>query len=301
MIETKQLAVRRDRADVAPTTLKLEAGRHALLGRRDDGVRALLACMGGEVRPRRGSIAVLGGDPWAPAVRARVGWIPLDLRLPDVLRVDETIALARRVRKNAPISPASVLDALGVGALAGRRCSTLDAGESRAVALAEALASPTVSVVLIEEPFVSMAPPAVAALPAQLAAKKNACIVVATASAFDASRVADDFAVFDGGRLVRIVTEAPLRTGRERPRVRVVASDVRALAAALAKRPDVEHLDFDARSVVVDGADPSALAAAVNAAIVEAQTPVQSIEPDPTPLEDLQREAAETQVAKGAA
>jgi ABC-type multidrug transport system ATPase subunit len=299
VIETKLLAVRRDRADVLPTTLKLEAGRHALLGRKEDGVLALLACMAGDVRPRRGSISVLGGAPSSPSVRARVGSIPLGLRLPDVLRVDETIALARRIRKDAPVSAASVLEPFGLGALATHLGSTLDAGQTRAVALAEALASPSVSVILIEEPFVAMAPPAAAALPAQLAAKKKACVVVATASAFDASRVAEDFAIFDRGRLVRIVTEAPLRAERERPRVRVVASDVRALAAALAKQPATLHLDFDARSVVVDGDDPTALAAAVNAAIVESQTQVQSIEPEPASLEDLQREVAAP--TKGAA
>ena len=86
-----------------------------------------------------------------------------------------------------------MLAPLGLEALAKRRVDTLDASEARAVALAEALASPSVSIVLIEEPFVSMAASAVSALPKALAGKKNACVVVSTASASDAALLADDF------------------------------------------------------------------------------------------------------------
>ncbi len=291
MIETKQLTARRDRVDLLPTTLTLTAGRHALLGRKEDGVPALLACLAGDLRPKRGAVTVLGGAPSAPAVRARVGWIPLDLRLPDVLRVDETIALARRIRRDAPVAATSVLAPLGLEPLASRRGVTLDLAEARAVALAEALASPSVSVLLVEEPFVAMAAPAVASIPALFAKRANACIVVATASAIDAARLATDFAIFDHGRLVRIVTAPPLRTGHELPRIRVAGGDLRALAAALAKQPAVDRLDLDPRSVLVDGSDARALAEAVNAAIVEAQTIVQSIEAEPTAVEELRADA----------
>jgi len=291
VIETKQLVARRDRVDLRATTLSLGAGRHALLGRREDGPSVLLGCFAGVVRARRGEVRVLGGAPSSAAVRARVGFIPLALELPDVLRVDETLALARRIRKNAPVSAAALLAPLGLEGLERRRVSSLDAGEARAVALAEALGSPSVTVILIEEPFVAMAPSAAAILPSALAARKNACIVVATASAADAARVADDFALFDEGKLVRIVTERPLRAARDRTRVLVAADDVRALAAELAKRPEVEHLELSARAVVVSGTDASALAAAINAAVVEAGANVRRIEPEPPTLEELHDEA----------
>ena len=291
MIDAKLLTARRGRVDLRPTTLALAAGRHALLGRREDGTSLLLACFAGDVRPRRGEVRVLGGAPSSAAVRARVGWVPLEVSLPDVLRVDEAIALARSIRKNASVSAASVLEPLGLEGLARRRIDSLDAGEARAVALAEALASPSVHVVLIEEPFVSMAPSAAAALPAALAAKKGACVVVATASASDAARVAEDFALFDDGKLIRIVTDAPLRTRGARARVQIVATDVRALAAALAERTEVEHLELGGGAVVVEGADPDALAAAINAAIVDAGAVVQRIEPEPSTLEELKEDA----------
>ncbi len=290
-IDAKALTARRAGVDLSPTTLHLEAGRHALLGRKEDGVGLLLACLAGDARPKGGALTVLGEVPWSTRIRARVAWVPLEVKLPDVLRVDETIALARRIRKNAAVDASAVLAPLGLEPLAKRRIDSLDPSEVRAVALAEAIAAPSVQVILVEEPFVAMAAPASAALPGVLAARKNTCLVVATASAHDASLVAHDFALFDRGRLVRIVSEAPLRTTRETPRMLVVADDTRALAAELAKSADIARLELGTRGLVVEGADVRTLAAAVNAAIVESRVDVQRIETEPASLEDLRQDA----------
>ncbi len=297
MIEAKLLKARRAGVELHPTTLRLSEGRHALVGRTDDGTGLLLACMAGDVRPKSGELTVLGGSPRDPKVRARVGFVPLGVVLPDVLRVDETLVLARRIRGEDTAGgdlrkgALEALAALGIETLASRHVHTLDPSEVRAVALAEVLASKAVSVVLIEEPFATMAAPAVAALPRVLAAASGKCIVIATASAHDASRVARDFALFDCGRLLRIVPEAPLRETREVPRIHVLGSDARALAAALATRSEVDHLELSEDGVVVSGKDLALLAAAVNAAIVAAGIDVQRIEPEPATLEALRQDA----------
>jgi ABC-type multidrug transport system ATPase subunit len=292
-IEAKLLKARRAGVDLHPTTLRLAPGRHALVGRQEDGAALLLACMAGEVRLKGGELTVLGGSPRDPKVRARVGFVPLGLVLPDVLRVDETLTLARHIRGEdaADKSVALALAALGIETLARRRVHTLDPSEVRAVALAEVLASKAVSVVLIEEPFATMAAPAAAALPHVLAAQSGKCIVVSTASANDASRVASDFALFDRGRLLRIVPEAPLRETHEVPRMHVLCQDARALAAALAKKPEVAELELLGDGVVVSGKDLALLAAAVNAAIVDTGVEVQRIEPEPASLEALRADA----------
>jgi ABC-type multidrug transport system ATPase subunit len=292
-IEAKLLKARRAGVDLHPTTLRLAPGRHALVGRQEDGAALLLACMAGEVRLKGGELTVLGGSPRDPKVRARVGFVPLGLVLPDVLRVDETLTLARHIRGEdaADKSVALALAALGIETLARRRVHTLDPSEVRAVALAEVLASKAVSVVLIEEPFATMAAPAAAALPRVLAAQSGKCIVVSTASANDASRVASDFALFDRGRLLRIVPEAPLRETHEVPRMHVLCQDARALAAALAKKPEVAELELLGDGVVVSGKDLALLAAAVNAAIVDTGVEVQRIEPEPASLEALRADA----------
>jgi len=298
MIDCKLVAARKARVDLFPTTLGLDAGRHALLGRKEDGVSVLLACIGGDLR-HRGTTTVLGGAPNAPKTRARVGYVPLDVELPDVLRVDEALAVARSIRKNARVDATVVLAPFGIESLAKRRVDSLDRGEARAVALAEAVASPSVSVLLVEEPFVAMAPQACAAMTTALASRKDKCVVVATASAYDASLLADDFALFDAGRLVRIVTEPPLTTGRESPTMRIVAADVRALAAELAKQSDVAVMQLDARGIVVRGSDARALATAVNAAIADACVDVQRIDTEHATLEELTEAAGAP--AQGAA
>ncbi len=294
MIDCAKVASRHERVDLFPTTLGLDAGRHALLGRKEDGVSVLLACIGGALR-HRGNLAVLGGAPNAPKTRARAGYVPIDVELPDVLRVDEAISIARAIRKNARVDASSVLAPLGIESLAKRRVDSLDRGEVRAVALAEVLASPTVTVLCIEEPFVAMAPAAAAAMTRALAPRSNVCLVIATASAHDASLFADDFALFDRGRLVRIVTERPLTSGHEAPCIRIVASDVRALASELAKKTEVEKLELrdvdGVRGIVVTGADVRALAAAVNAAIIDAHADVQRIDTEHATLEELAESA----------
>jgi ABC-type multidrug transport system ATPase subunit len=293
-IELKKLTARHRGQDVVDVTHELRAGRHALLGRAEDGVSVLLACIAGEARPKRGSITVLGGPP--AAQRGRVAFIPLGVKLADVLRVDETIAVARRIRKNAPVEASAVLAPLGLEALAKRRGDTLAASEARAVALAEALASPSVSVVLIEEPFVSMAASAVSALPAVLAARKNTCVVLSTASASDASILAEDFLVFDRGKLVAVTSDVRFLSGgaaRETPRLRIVADDTRTLAAELAKKTEVTRLELASRSLLVEGDDALALATAVNAAIVDAHADVQSIDAEPASLEALRKPPAQ--------
>ncbi len=298
MVDCNLVAARRAPVDLVPTTLGFNEGRHALLGRKEDGVSVLLACIGGALR-HRGELTVLDRPANAPATRARVGYVPLDVELPDVLRVDEAIAIARSIRKNARVDASTVLAPLGIESLAKRRIDSLDRGEARAVALAEAIASPSVAVILVEEPYVAMAPPAAAAMTRALAPRKNVCVVIATASTHDASLLADDYAIFDAGRLLRIVTEPPLTSGHEAPAMRIVAADVRALASELAKKKEVEHLELGAHSVVVEGSDAAALAEAVNAAVIDARTDVQRIDTDRATFEDL-RDAAREELEEAA-
>lgn len=288
MIEFKKLTARHRGHDILEVTHELRAGRHALLGRAEDGVSVLLACIAGEARPKRGSISVLGGPP--SNQRGRVAWIPIGVKLPDVLSVEETIAVARSIRKNAAVEASSVLAPLGLEALAKRRVDTLDASEVRAVALAEALASPSVSVLLIEEPFVSMAASAASALPQMLAARKNTCVVVSTASASDAALLADDFLVFDRGRLATVANDLHAAS-RDTPRLRIMADDTRALAAELAKKTEITRLELASHGILVEGDDAIALATAVNAAIVDARASVQSIDAEPASLEALRKPA----------
>jgi ABC-2 type transport system ATP-binding protein len=268
MITATDLKARHRGAELASVSVKLEAGRHALVGGPQDGGGALLACAAGDVRPKRGTLTVLGGAPGAAATRRRVAYVPLDVTMPDVLRTSELLALAASVRGEDG-DPAKALDGLGVASLATRSVRSLDQGELRAALFAEALASKVVEVVLIEEPFVAMAPPAVTAMTRALASPAVAkkCIVIATASQRDATRLADHVFFLERGKLV---SAGDGGTAPHVTRIRVLVDDGRALAAALAKAPEIDHLELAEGSVTASGKDPAALAGAINKAIVDA-------------------------------
>jgi ABC-type uncharacterized transport system ATPase subunit len=125
-----------------------------------------------------------------------------------------------------------------------------------------------------------MAPPAAAVLARVVASADQAakCIVVATASVHDAARMARDFVMFERGRVVRVATEPPLRDTRATPRMRIVATNARALVAELAKKPEVEHLELSDHGVLAVGKDATALATAINGAIIASGTDVERIE-----------------------
>src|SRR5690242_7876924 len=72
---------------LAPLTVALGPGMHALLGGVDDGVALVLAVLAGLVRPSSGRALVVGGAPQDARTRRAVAHVPLDVVLPDPLRV----------------------------------------------------------------------------------------------------------------------------------------------------------------------------------------------------------------------
>src|SRR4029077_16271596 len=107
-----------------------------------DGPAVLLACIAGDLRPRRGKLTVLDGRPEDARVRRRVAHVPLGVTLPDVLRVRELLEMAWTLRGEERLPAAKdALAPLGLEALVDRRVRSLDAGEARAVLLAEGLAA----------------------------------------------------------------------------------------------------------------------------------------------------------------
>ena len=104
--------------------------------------------------------------------------------------------------------------------------------------------------------------------------------MISTASAEDASLLAEDFLFFDKGKLASVTNDA--RFGKaDKPRIRIVADDLRALAAELSKKTEITRLELGDSGVVVEGTDALALASAVNAAIADARVDVRRMEKTP--------------------
>jgi len=271
VITVDALAAREAPLTLAPMTFALANGVHVVLGGPADGGALVLRVLAGRARVRRGRVVVLDHAPGDAATRRAVALVPREPSLPDALTVAEMLDDAARVRGDAPSSAEARLTQLGLASLGPRPIRTLSPPEAHAVALTEAVTSPTVRVLLLDEPFATLEPRAAAVLAELLRerAKGGAAILVATASVRDATTLATSVLVLSNGTLVRYAAtlDAVVRDGAHR--VHVLASDPRALVAALALSDAVSHVALDGESVVVEGGDRAAVANAIARAAVD--------------------------------
>ncbi|CAN5690580.1 hypothetical protein BH09MYX1_BH09MYX1_39100 [soil metagenome] len=291
MIKVDGLVIRAPGLETKPLSFAMEEGGHALLGRAEDGPPAILRALAGEITATRGTIQIHGQRP--AAVRRRIALISLDARLPDALRVDETLALAASIRGDRAPKISDVLAPLGLEALAQLRVATLRPAEQRAIAIAEALASPTVDIVLLEEPFAELEATAGARLLEALRAKKG-CVVVATASTRDARAIAKDYLVLERGRPIHVANceEAHKRMRGCGVRFRLVLDDARKWMASAAAEPLLRRLAIDGDSVVIEGDDPEEVARAIGRTIVASGVDVHPLARDIPTLEEIRASIA---------
>lgn len=271
--------------------LSWERGVLAILGTPADGTTALLGVLAG-VHPARAGVVSIGGRAPAEA-RTRVAYVPLAPVLPDPLRVDEVCDLAARLRGEPPSPAASRLSVLGVGELADRRVRSLSPSETRAVALALALSS-RAPVLLFDEPFALLEPPAASRLAGALRARATAgaCVVVTTASVRDATSIGDQLGILTQGVFTHLPPSVA-HVGAAGAQLRVVvaaqaATEVAPFVAALAQEPAVASIETAAFAatrvaqaavtVVVGGPDLLATARAVGAAASRSGANVEAIE-----------------------
>jgi len=297
VIELAAMTARSGRVALSPITQRIEPGRVvALLGTPADGVALVLAAIAGREAVRSGTIDVMGARAGAAAARRLVAYVPIDARLPDALRVDEALRVAREVRGEPPQGHADRLGALGVAPLERRAVRTLSAEEVRAVALAEAVTSTAARVILVDEPYVTMDPRAVPLVAKALRARAaaGACVVVATASPREAHDLAEDVMVFDRGRLVRRSPpwDPVLVDGPRGVLFRLIASDARALASALAQDAAVRRVETDGRVVLAQGELRLPLAEAIARAVKASGVDIELMRSEVPVLDELRAAAA---------
>jgi ABC-type multidrug transport system ATPase subunit len=299
VIALEGVAARQRPLVLARVTAAWGPGVHSLLGTRADGGALLLALVAGVVRARSGAVRVLDGSPRDPAVRRQIARVPFEVALPDAMRVDEALALAAALREEAPRPAGGRLAALGVEALAPRSVRSLSRPEARAVALAEAVTSTKVRVILVEEPLIAMDPRACARLTACLRARgeEGCAVVVDTASLRDAAELASDHLLLRSGAVVGKASsiEELASASLDGARIRIVTRDVddgRALGAALAADADVQSIERQGASVVARGPSAARLARAAEKAILAVAHDVIEIRIDPPTLDEARVSAA---------
>ena len=272
MIALAGVAARRSPMTLSNLCASWGPGIHAILGASTDGGSLLLSLLAGAERPARGQIRVLDGDPRGASVRSQIGYVPMFPALLDALRVDDFLGLARRVRGDRRGHDTDGLRQLGIETLASRRIRSLTRSEARAVALAEAISSGRVRVLLVEEPFIELEPRAAHRLVESLRefASSGRAVLIATSSSRDADALADDVwsmrrgCIGDSPMALSIMADAP----SDGVALLAVARDCRMLAAALASQDGVQAVTFDGTSLQVRGREVVALAEAFGRAVV---------------------------------
>jgi ABC-2 type transport system ATP-binding protein len=287
VIALENVAARRRPLTLSNLSRQWAAGSHAVIGAPADGGPLLLALVAGLARPRSGVVRVLDAAPGDPAVRRQIGIVPLDPALPEAMCVRDVLDLAAAVRKEAARDAAGRLAVLGVETLAERRVRSLTRAEARAVALSEALTSPTVRVLLVEEPLLTMDARATGRVPEALRrrGREGCAVLLTTASPRDAADLADDWIALRAGAIVRQGdrVDSIVLPGAAGVHLRVVlrrAGEVPALVAALAGSAEVDAIERDEGCVRLRGRDPEALARAAGRAAVEADVDIAELRVD---------------------
>ena len=274
----------------AGLTIAWGVGLHAIVGTVADGGPLLLALVAGRERVRAGELRVLGHAPDDASVRPQIALVPVVPPLPEAMRVHEVLALAASLRGEPERPAAERLAPLGIEALGPRAVRSLSLEEARAVAMAEAITSTRVRVLLLDEPLAGLDPRAAGRLPALLRARASdgAAVLIATASVRDAGELADDHAVLQAGALVGQAASLDALSAFTPAgiRMRVLASDPQALVAALAREPEIEAVARRDGVVVARGGSARSLAQAVGRAVLEAGVEIVEMRLEPPSLDD---------------
>jgi ABC-type multidrug transport system ATPase subunit len=270
-------------AGFGPLSVPFEAGLWVMLGDSADSLGRVLEIAAGVRRARKGR-ALLDGDDVFESARARrklASLLPVEGLLP-ASRVRESLELAAELR-GASLNGAELLERAGLARFAASPPERLGLVESRAVALAFALAHAGPSALLLHDPLSLKALlPRELVLAACRAHSERACVLVSTTRLEDAIALGGTTCRLEQGRLVAHVGAAK---GPAEAAVLVVRSpDAQRLSVLLAEHNAVHSVVYEEqrspRELLVRGADLAMLSrslcelAHTEHILIEALTPL---------------------------
>jgi tungstate transport system ATP-binding protein len=177
--------------------------RTVILGPNGSGKSVLMRLCHGLLRPTSGRIVWRGGrDESRPRAQAMVFQRPVMLRRSALGNVTYGLALAGLTRAERDRRARNMLDAVGLGGVAGRPARVLSGGEQQKLALARAWAL-TPEVLFLDEPTANLDPGAtreVERIVEQIHGSGTK-IVMTTHNLGQARRLADEILFMSGGRL----------------------------------------------------------------------------------------------------
>jgi ABC-type thiamine transport system ATPase subunit len=250
--------------EIIRADLELDAGVHTVVVMTPEGGNELVELASGLRAPRRGTVLVDGKNPYTrPEVRGKIGSLFAVENVSEVATVAAWVARALLLKQSTAV-PSTVLEAVGLSALAKRTPGSLSIGEARGVALAVALATEG-GAILLFEPLATAAGRARVVASVANVAEKGAAVVCVTASARDAGDIGGNCFPLRFGRLGGDTSVRALAASAESVVEMVVRTDdPRRLCSALSMDPVFSHVrsDFVATpgEVVVRGDDSDRVA-----------------------------------------
>lgn len=233
-----------------------------LLGPNGAGKTTFIKCLLGVARPTAGTVRVLGGDPRDPAIRARIGYLPERMHLPDAATPLQFLQSVSRLKRLDPAAPPliALLERVGLGDAVRRRIGPFSKGMKQRLGLAAALVGAP-ELLVLDEPTDGIDPIGRRDVRRILTEERErgATIFLNSHLLAETERVCDRAGILSQGRLVREGTLDELRRSGTRYRARFApGADADALAAAGFTAEAADH--------VIDAASPESLNAALDAA-----------------------------------
>jgi len=276
---------------VAGLSLRAERSQvTAILGPNGAGKTTTIEICEGYRRPDQGIVRVLGLDPIRDAKRLRpkVGVMLQSGGIPTAARAGEYLRVMASFYAD-PITPALLLDRLGLAGCARTPFRRLSGGQQQRLSLAAAVIGRP-ELVFLDEPTAGLDPQARHATWSLIGGLRAAgtAVILTTHYMEEAERLADQVVVVDHGRLVAAGTPAELTGTAGQLRFRAEPGlDTDSLVAALP--PGSAAKESPAGYYVVevhDGVDPRLLAA-VTAWCAEHGVLAQSLRIESRTLEDV--------------
>jgi ABC-2 type transport system ATP-binding protein len=249
---------------VSDVSWTLGGGVVGLLGPNGAGKSTLMKMMVGLLRPSRGSLRVLGGQPFDdPAVRRRIGYSPEHESTYDELTARELVTalahLAGVPRADAPGAAVRALEAMGLTDAIDRRVRGFSKGMRQRTKLAATLAHDP-DLLVLDEPLTGVDPVAridiIERIKKLAAAGKT--VVVSSHVLYEIEALTEDIVVIYRGQVLAEgnIYEIRRLIDRHPHRIRVECDRPREIAAAVAGAEHVVRLALERRALVIETRDP---------------------------------------------
>ena len=177
-----------------------------LLGPNGSGKTTTIKMLLGLLHPTKGRSVVLGGDATDPKINARIGFLPEESYLYRYLSARETLEfygrlfkLPSKVRK---MRIESLLDMVGLKAVANRTVGTFSKGMARRIGLAQALINDP-DLLILDEPTTGLDPIGTRQIKDLIIelAKRGKTILLCSHLLADVEDVCDRIAILYGGKI----------------------------------------------------------------------------------------------------